>query len=359
MRYEVIDGSMGEGGGQILRTALALSAILGKPVKVVNIRAKRSKPGLQRQHLISVRAISQISSARVEGARLGSKEVVFIPGRVRGGKYFFDIGTAGSVTLVLQALIPVAVYSKDSVEIIIRGGTDVPWSPPIDYYRFVFLRILEKFGVESEIALRRRGHYPRGGGEIQFRMSKPPGQLSSVMLDKRGEVVRIEGLSHAVKLPSHVAERQARSAMEYLRGSLGKVPIYVEKEWYEVSRDPHLGPGSGIVLWAITERSILGGDALGAKGKPAEKVGEEAATKLVEDLNTNMALDRHASDMILVYSSLACGTSVIGGSRLTLHALTSIELIRIMIPEVNIAFLEGGEQDKPFILRIDGICLTR
>ncbi len=358
MSYIVIDGSIGEGGGQILRTALALSAILGEAIKVVNIRAKRPRPGLQRQHLMSVHAIAQLSSAKVEGAKLGSKEITFTPSEIKGGKYFFDIGTAGSITLVLQALIPVAAYAESPVEVTIKGGTDVPWSPPIDYYRFVFSRILEKFGIKSEVILRKRGHYPRGGGEVRFRIDKPPGRLSSVTLDKRGEIIRIEGLSHAVRLPGHVAERQARSAIDYIRRSLSKVPIFIEKEWYEASRDPHLGPGSGIVLWATTKYSILGGDSLGAKGKPAEKVGEEAAAKLIEDLSTNMALDRHASDMVLIYSSLACGSSIISGSRLTLHALTSIELIKTLIPKVRMVFLEGGKQDKPFVLRIDGICFT-
>ncbi|BEP18057.1 RNA 3'-terminal phosphate cyclase [Pyrofollis japonicus] len=355
----VIDGSMGEGGGQILRTALALAALLGKEIKIVNIRAKRPRPGLQRQHMVSVRAVAELSNAKVEGLRLGSTEIVFRPGGLRGGSFRFDIGTAGSITLVLQAIMPIAAFAPSPIRVEIRGGTDVPWSPPIDYIRFVFSRILEKFGYNYNVHVKRRGHYPKGGGIVVFEVAHPPRRLNSAKLDFRGEVKAIEGISHAVKLPRHVAERQARSAEQLLRSKLGDIPIKISIEWYEPSRDPHLGPGSGIVLWAYTERSILGGDSLGARGKPAEKVGSEAAERLYEDLLTGKALDRHASDMVLPYAALACGTSLIGGARLTLHAWTNIELIKKLVPEAKIKYIEGGNIGKPFLLNVEGICLSK
>lgn len=352
-----IDGSFGEGGGQILRTTLALSAVLGRPVRIFNIRAKRPRPGLQRQHLVSVRAVAELSSARVEGLRLGSTEIVFRPGPLRGGRFRFDIGTAGSITLVLQAVLPVAAFAPSPVHMEIRGGTDVPWSPPIDYVRFVLRRLLERMGYGFEIVLRRRGHYPKGGGIVEAHVVNPPRRLMSLQAPVRGEIRFVEGLSHAVRLPRHVAERQARAAEEILR-ALG-VPVRIETEWYPPGRDPHLGPGSGIVVWALAEHSVLGGDALGAKGKPAEMVGREAAEKLVEDLGTGKALDRHASDMLLTYAALACGESVLGGASLTRHAWTNLHVVKKLVPEARVEFIEGGELGKPFVVKIGGVCLQR
>ena len=352
-----IDGSMGEGGGQILRTSLALAAITGRTVRIYNIRAKRPRPGLQRQHLVSVKAVAALAGARVEGLRLGSTEIVFRPGRLRGGRFRFDIGTAGSITLVLQAVLPVAAFAPEPVEIEVRGGTDVPWSPPVDYVRHVFARLLERFGYSIDIIVKRRGHYPRGGGIVVASVREPPGRLNPVNLRERGDILYVEGISHAVRLPRHVAERQASAARQLLE-KLG-VPIKIDVEWYEPGRDPHLGPGSGIVVWAITRNSVLGGDALGARGKPAERVGREAATKLLEDLETGMALDRHASDMLLTYAAVACGESVLGGSKLTSHAETNMYVVRKVVPEAEVELVEKMGPDRPFVARVRGACIER
>ena len=348
----VIDGSFGEGGGQILRTSVALSAVTMKPIKIINIRAKRKPPGLRRQHLTAVLAVGKLVDAEIKGAEVGSTELIFIPRRRVAGNFYFDIGTAGSISLVLQAVIPASLFAPGEVNITVRGGTDVPLSPPIDYMRFVFKPIVEKLGARFEIILKRRGHYPKGGGIVELHV-KPVKELSAINLSERGPLKMIRGLSHCVKLPRHVAERQARAAKEYLR-RFG-YDAEIDLEWYEPSRDPHLGPGSGIVLWAITENSILGGDAIGKKGKRAEVVGEEAARKLVEDLSTGAALDRHMSDMIIPYVALACGRSVIRGAKLTMHAWTHIHVVKKIIPELN--FKLTGELEKPFELVIDGVCL--
>ncbi len=354
VREVVIDGSMGEGGGQILRTSIALAAVLGVRLRVVNIRAKRKNPGLQRQHITAIKAVAALSNARVEGLRLGSTSILFEPRGLRGGRYRFDIGTAGSITLVLQALLPVAAFAPEPVEVEIRGGTDVPWSPPVDYVRFVLKPLLEKFGYSFDIELKRRGHYPRGGGIVVFRVEKPPRRLKPVVLEERGDILAIYGISHCVRLPRHVAERQARSAESILRKYLRDVPIRIDLEYYPPDRDPHLGPGSGIVLAAETRRSVLGGDSLGAKGKPAERVGEEAARKLIEDLKTGKALDRHASDMLIPFAALADGKSVLGGARLTLHAYTNLLVVDKML---NIKYELRGELEKPFTLILEGVGL--
>ncbi len=351
----VIDGSYGEGGGQILRTSIALSCITGRDVKIINIRAKRPNPGLRRQHITAIEAAAKICCADVEGLEVGSKVVTFRPGSIKGGEYMFNIGTAGSITLVLQTLLPIMAFAPSSVKVRIIGGTDVPWSPPIDYLRNVIVKHLSRLGLNVEVKLFRRGHYPRGGGEVEVFVSSPPRELSPITLTTRGDVVRIEGNSHCVKLPKHVAERQARAAEAYLRKSGFNVPINIGIEWYEPSKDPHLGPGSGIVLWAITKNSILGGDSLGAKGKRAEVVGEEAASKLVKDLSTGMALDRHMSDNIVPYIALAKGTSEVGCAELTMHAYTNLWLVKKILnvePEVD------GDLGKPFRLRVKGIGIT-
>ncbi len=350
----VIDGSFGEGGGQILRTTLALAIVLQKPVKVINIRVKRSNPGLRPQHLTVVKALAEISNADVEGAFKGSTTLIFKPRDLRGGNYSFNIGTAGSVTLVLQALLPVLVYADRPSTIEIIGGTDVPWSPPIDYVINVMIPVLSKLGIENvEIKVLRRGHYPRGGGRVRIEVI-PPRELNSVTLTSLGEIVKIEGLSHAVKLPCHVAERQAKAASELIEKSLGLKP-QISIECYEPSKDPHLGPGSGIVLWAQGEYSIMGGDSLGARGKRAEIVGKEAASKLLEDLATHKALDRHMSDNIIPYLALARGESIVTGAKLTLHAYTNIHIVS-KLTGASISF--EGDLNKPFKVKVRGIGLS-
>ncbi len=348
-----IDGSFGEGGGQILRTSIALSAVTLRPVRIYNIRAKRKNPGLRRQHLTAVKALAEMTDAEVEGLFVGSTELTFKPKELKGGKFRFDIGTAGSVSLVLQAVTPVSAFAPSSVELSLRGGTDVPMSPPIDYLRFVYYPLLSNFGLEAELYLRRRGHYPKGGGEVEFLVRNPPRELTNWGEVHRGEVLKVRGLSHCVRLPRHVAERQAKAAIEVLKVN-GFEKVDVDLEWYPPDRDPHLGPGSGITLWAITEKSLLGADSLGAKGKRAEVVGREAAEKLIEDLRTGMALDRHMSDMILPFSALSCGEKEIGGAQLTMHAWTHVHVIEKILPEAKMEL--NGELGKPFKLRVRGAC---
>ncbi len=347
-----VDGSVGEGGGQVLRTALAIAAVKGIPVRVYNIRARRSRPGLQHQHLASVKALADITNAKVEGAFLGSTEVVFRPGKPAGGEYFFDIGTAGSVTLLLQAIMPVMAASHQTTVVRVRGGTDVPKSPPIDYFRYVLVPLLAKLGIDFKVELVRRGHYPRGGGEVV--VTYRPSRAKAANLVDAGKVLSIGGLSHCVRLPSHVAMRQARAAEGALR-HLG-VPVSISVEHYEGRDDPHLGPGSGIVVWAVTENSVLGGDSLGERGKPAEVVGREAAESLLQDLSTGMALDRHASDMMFIYASMIGGVTRLGGASLTSHAKTVVDLLRIIMPEVTIE-LSTSEEGKPFIATVNGVDL--
>ncbi len=351
--YVEIDGSMGEGGGQILRYSLGFSAVLLKPVHIYNIRAKRSNPGLRPQHLTAVKALQAITDAEVRGARVGSMELYFYPRRRKPGYYRFDIGTAGSISLVIQAILPALLYAPGESRVVITGGTDVSWSPPIDYMRMVFLHNISLFGVSAEITIKRRGHYPRGGGVVELRVKPVTSVLKPVSIIERGEILSVKGISHAVKLPRHVAERQALSASKLIREKLGIEPE-ISLEYYEPGRDPHLGPGSGIVLYAdVRAGTRIGADSLGARGKRAEKVGLEAAAKLLEDLSTGKAFDRYMADMLIPYMFLADGRSSAGVSRITLHALTAIEVSRIFLPDTRVDV--NGDRDKPGVITIHGV----
>ena len=352
-----IDGSYGEGGGQILRTTLALSTLLLKPVRIFNIRARRSNPGLQAQHLTGVKALAELCNAELQGAFKGSKELIFKPRERRCGKFRFDIGTAGSISLVIQAILPALIFAPCRTIVEITGGTDVAWSPPIDYVKNVLLPILSRMGVKASIEVRRRGHYPRGGGHVVLSVEPIEGKLRSMSEVEFGTLREVRGISHCVKLPKHVAERQARSAREYLKKKGIDVPIEIELETYPPEKDFHLGPGSGIVLWAVSDKGlILGSDALGEKGKPAEQVGEEAARELIEELSSGMAFDKHMGDMLIPYIALAEGYSRIGISKLTLHTLTNIHVVKKL---VNTKFEVNGEEGEKGVIEVQGIGYTR
>ena len=348
-----INGSIGEGGGQVLRYALALSALTLKPVEIYNIRAKRSNPGLRPQHLTTVKAISELVNAEVENAYVDSTRIVFRPRKRRSGDFYFDIGTAGSVSLVIQAILPVLLYGDSGSKVTIRGGTNVPLSPPIDYMIHVFNYNIKHMGVEAEIKLHRRGHYPRGGGIVDLIVVPLKETLKPIDIIKRGKPVKLHIISHCVKLPSHVAKRQANSAYNILSKLLDSEPI-IDIESYPPDRDPHLGPGSGILVYIETDNSIrLGGDSIGERGKPAERVGEEAALSLLEDYETGMAFDKHMGDMLIPYLFLAKGTSRIGVTKITTHLLTAIEITRMFIPEANVKV--DGELNKPGVITISGV----
>lgn len=337
----------------MLRTSSALSALLNKPVKIYKIRAKRSEPGLKAQHATAINALARITQANVTGVKVGSSTITFHPDRPQGGSFKFDIGTAGSISLVLQTLMPCAAFAQSPTELEIRGGTDVAWSPPIDYITNVTLPILRRMGYRSEIELVRRGHYPRGGGLVRA-IIEPIKKLSPLNLTERGEILRIKGISHAVRLPQHVAQRQADSAENRLKKA-GFKDVEIKLEWYEKGKDPHMGPGSGIVLWAETgSRSVIGGDALGERGKPAEKVGEEAAGKLLKEIGRDAPIDYHLGDMLIPYLAVAEGRSEIKVTELTLHTLSNIAVTEKIL---NIKFNVEGREKESGIVRIDGINL--
>ncbi|RLF18706.1 MAG: RNA 3'-phosphate cyclase [Thermoprotei archaeon] len=350
-----IDGSMLEGGGQILRLSVAISAVSGIPVKVFNIRAKRSNPGLRPQHLTAIKAVAELVNAEVEGLKVGSRELTFMPKNIKGGRFSFDIGTAGATTLVLQSLMPAAAYAPTHVDVEIRGGTNNPMAPPIDYVERVLVPILAKMGYRCKVVLLRRGFYPRGGGIIRLHV-EPADVLKSLTLYERGEVVKVSGIAYSCRLPSHIVDRMTKSAESVMKQAGYEVDI--EKEVLQQGHPKcSLDPGCGILLVAETSTgALIGSDALGEKGKPAEKVGEEAARNLVKQLATGASVDRHMGDQVLIYMALAEGLSKIKVGELTLHALTCIELLKRLL-KVDIEV--EGKLGEPATITCRGIGMRR
>jgi RNA 3'-terminal phosphate cyclase (ATP) len=317
-----VDGSYGEGGGQVLRTAVALAAVLSKEIRVFNIRAGRSEPGIRPQHMTGVKAAAELCSGDLPGLEIGATEFVFKPGILRAGTFRFDVGTAGSVTLVLQTLMPILAFAPGPVQLEIAGGTDVKWSPPIDYVRLVTLPILRKIGYHGDLELVRRGHYPKGGGLVKF-STGGPSKLRPLIREESGSVSKIYGISHAVALPRHVADRQAAAARKNLEEAKLPFPT-IDVEVVDDMRE--LSPGTGIVLSAETlNGSILGSDALGERGRPAEEVGSTAGKILVEEVDSGTMLDRHMGDMIIPYLVLTEGASEVSISRVTQHTRTNVK----------------------------------
>jgi RNA 3'-phosphate cyclase len=320
----VIDGSYGEGGGQILRTAIALSAVTGKPCKITNIRKGRCNPGLQAQHLEAINTVAHICGANVKGNIVGSQEIEFSPGKIKSGDVSVKIPTAGSVGLVLQSVMIVGTHAKE-LKIIIEGGaTNGKWAAPVNYVKNVLCPLLEKMGYRVKISIERYGYYPKGGAKISATMKGA--NLKPLSLTDRGKLLSINGISHA-SAPlnkSNVAERQKDSADKILCEF--NIDKNISSEYVD-----SLCIGSGIDLYAIFEKSVVGSDGLGEIGKKAEDVGKEAALKLLKEIKSEAAVDEHAEDQLLPYMALS-GSGSIKVPELTQHTKTNIWVIEKFLP---------------------------
>lgn len=348
-----IPGDMLEGGGQIVRTSIALAALARTDIRITRIREKRPNPGLQAQHVTAVKALSATCNAETEGLVQGSRELIFRPRSHLAGRFDFDVGTAGSIPLILQALMPAAAYAPDNVRFTLTGGTDVKWSPTIDYVRLVVLPTLQRMGYNAQVTVQRRGHYPKGNGKVVVTIN-PPRSLIAIRLVNRGETRGVEGISHCVKLPSHVAQRQADGAKEKLT-SAGYSNVKIAVETYPPDQDPHVAPGSGITLFMKTsEGSIIGADSIGERGKPAERVGEEAASKLLREIKSDAPVDRHLGDILIPYMVVAEGNSDIHVSEITLHTLTNIRVAELI---TGVKFNVQGDLGRPGRISVLGLGL--
>jgi len=320
-----IDGSIGEAGGQILRTACALAVVTKKPCHVFNIRKGREKPGLMPQHLLGIQALARLCDGKLEGDFLGSEEIKFYPGQTYRDRISINIPTAGSITLVLQTLIPPALFVEKPVKISFDGGaTDTFFSPTMDHFRYVFLKTLEKMGSQVEINILKRGYYPEGGAKVEVKVF--PLKLKNLNLIERGKLKKflvISGASNALK-NKKVAERQVAGVREIL-GKL-KLPIEEKIEYYDTRC-----PGSQICLIVEFENTIIGTDNLGKLGKRAEDVGKEAALELLREQKSESCLDRHLADQVLPNMALSKGKSQVTVSEITNHCKTNIWVIEKFI----------------------------
>ena len=325
-----IDGSTGEGGGQVLRTSLALSILTHQPVRLRAIRAGRSKPGLAAQHLKSVEAAAAICGGEVEGAALGSTHLVFSPGEVNPGRYRFDIGTAGAVTLVLQTIFLPLCLAQAASNVLITGGTHVPWSPCYHYLEQQWLPALQGMGAEARLSLDQSGFYPQGGGQIQAHI-QPVIKLLPLQQVERGPLLRIRGISGVANLDADIARRQKLQALRRLEPVCRDTKI-------EILDLPGRTKGTFILLTAQFEKSQAVYSALGEPGKRAEQVADEAVEQLLEFLDSDGAIDQFLADQLLLPLCLASGPSSIRTLKVTLHLLTNAEIIRAFLPvEIGIS----------------------
>ncbi|RME31544.1 RNA 3'-terminal phosphate cyclase [Candidatus Woesearchaeota archaeon] len=298
-----IDGSHGEGGGAILRVALGLSVLTGKPFRITNIRSGRPKPGLKHEHLHCIRILQRVCDAKATDVALGSEEVTFIPGPVKSTRFTYDLETAASTTLVAHSIILATAFSGKNIQLTLRGGTDVKWSIPADYLANVLKPALIPV-ADVTVQTVRRGYYPRGGGELFVRVKgKAPGApLAPLDFTERGKLMAIKGLAHATTelQDAEVAERIAHAAKSVL-APLG-APVALQCAYSTAA-----SPGAHCVLWARFDKSgLLGASALGERGVRAETVGADAARELAALIESKAVIDEHLADLLVPFLGV-CG----------------------------------------------------
>jgi RNA 3'-terminal phosphate cyclase (ATP) len=332
-----IDGATGEGGGQVLRSALSLSLLTGQAFRLSRIRANRDRPGLRPQHLAAVRAAARVASAEVRGDRVGSEEIAFEPDSVRPSEYFFDIGTAGATALVLQTLLLPLALAAGGSRVTIRGGTHVPWSPCFHYLDWQWRSFLARIGIPFDLTMTMAGFYPQGGGELQAEI---PGRArpTSLRLTERGPLLAVRGLSAVANLPREIAERQRRQALRRLQHLLPDMePEVVVEELPAASR------GTVLLLLADCAPGRFCCFALGARGKRAERVADEAVDALAAFLGSDGAVDPWLADQLLLPLALADGPSELRTSKVTSHLLTNAQVIRLFLQvEIGVDGPLGG-----------------
>jgi RNA 3'-terminal phosphate cyclase (ATP) len=337
-----LDGSFGEGGGQILRTSLALSLLTGKPFHLRNVRARRPTPGLQPQHLQSVQAAAAIGQAKLRGASLRSSDLTFEPGTITPGSYRFDIGTAGATGLVLHTIyLPLILRGNAPSEITLVGGTHITTSPSFHFLDRTWRRYLEAMGLRLSLRMDRPGFYPRGGGIVRAFL-QPATAPQGLTLLERGECT-VTGISAVAGLDRSIARRQARRAVHRLEKE--GIRTRIEEEIWEG------GPGSVLVLELSTTTVPAVFVGLGARGKPAESVADEAVEEVLRYLAAAPALvDAHSADQIVLPLALAHGPSEYATAEVTLHLTTNIAVIGRFLDRVIVC---EGEQGRPGRVRIE------
>lgn len=328
-----IDGSLGEGGGQILRTALGLSLVTQKPFEITNIRANRKKPGLLRQHLTSVKAAKEISKADVSGDAMKSTKLIFKPNKVISGDYHFAVGTAGSATLVLQTILPGLIMADATSNISIEGGTHNPFAPPFNFLKYSFLPILKKMGVDVKVELIKYGFYPAGGGKFQVSIN-PSSQLIPVEILERGDMKRIEAKAYIANLNENIGKRELNT----IQNKLPDVGHNVEIVNVENSQ----GPGNIVTIKIIYENIIEIITGFGKFHKRAEKVASEAVDMAKKYISSGVPVGEHLADQLMIPFSLA-GKGAFMTMPLSRHSDTNKGIV-MMFCDVNINVEENEKQ---------------
>jgi RNA 3'-terminal phosphate cyclase (ATP) len=311
-----IDGAQGEGGGQVLRSALALSLVTGQAFEIRRIRAGRKRPGLMRQHLAAVRAAAAVGSAQVAGLTIGSPQVTFVPGTVRPGGYRFAVGSAGSATLVLQTVLPALARAAGPATVVLEGGTHNPFAPPFDFLEKAFLPLVGRMGPRVAVALDRPGFFPAGGGRFTARIT-PAARLRPLELPERGELLQLRGVAIVADLPRRIAEREAAVLADALPLAAEDLTI----------REFHgCGPGNVVLVEVQSAHVSEVFSACGARGRPAESVARAAAEEVLGYLAAGVPVGRRLADQLLLPMALAGGGSfhTLEPSR---HTRTNINVI--------------------------------
>ena len=340
-----IDGSHGEGGGQILRTAVCLSVITQTPVKIINIRANRPNPGIKLQHYTALLLLKRLCQARTEGLEIGSTTFSFYPREIKSGRYTVDVGTAGSITLICQSILPCVLRISEPIEVIVRGGTDVRWSPSWDYLCSVFLSALQRCGVNVDATLIQRGYYPKGGGEIFLRFSPCEG-FQNICFDTPASYEHVKGIVHIGNLPLHVSTRMRHQAVRSLLTKNLQSEISVDMR-------STLSSGAGITLWSQKGGGVIGCCELGEKGVSAETVALNAVARLIKDIRCKATVDEHLLDQLLFYLVLAKGRSYCLVRSISSHAETTMWLLGQFFPAKHLFSIET--HDELFRVVVNGI----
>ena len=322
-----IDGSHGEGGGQVLRTALALSMVTGRPFRIANVRANRGKPGLMRQHLTGVLAAAAVCGAEVTGAAVGSTGLTFAPGPVRAGEYAFAVGTAGSTTLVLAAVLPPLLVAAGPSRLTIDGGTHAAHAPPVDFVRDTLVPSVNRTGATVAVELVRHGFYPAGGGRIVVTIDPVP-RLSPITLDDRGGVRRLAATAVLAGLPDSVGRRE----LARVTAMLG----WADDQLHLRPLPADQGPGNALLLSVEAEHVTETFTGFGARGVKAEAVAEAAVGELRDYLAVGAPVGPHLADQLPVLLAMAGGGSFVTGP-LTSHTTTNLDTIGRFLPDVRFA----------------------
>jgi RNA 3'-terminal phosphate cyclase (ATP) len=341
-----IDGSQGEGGGQILRTAISLSAITGRPIEVSNIRANRTNPGLRPQHMAGIRIIADLFHAKSENLKVGAEWIRFSPSdKFEGGSIKFDIGTAGSIPLILMTVVPAVSLSNNSLQIEVTGGTDVKASPTIDYIKHIVAKSYLSIGPKFSVDVLKRGYYPKGGGIVQctIKPCKTPGTIELLAT----EYLEPKIISVCSQLPIHVAKRQISSALI----ALEKKDIRCSN--YTASIETSISPGSSILVYSASDFGLyVGGDSIGELGKRAEAVGNEAAMRFLDSTLAQATVDPFLADMLVLPLALSKGRSRYRVARVTQHLLINLHVVsQIVGCKYSI---EQQQQGGSYIVMIEG-----